>query len=182
MTESIQGALLHCPEGRYTRLPDALLSELSPREHQLVHALLSFRWFDDSPIFPRIATLAERVRCSTRTVQRTLRSLEGKGYLVTVARYRDESDGGQTSNQYAPGPLLMALLPPAGSQPVAPPVTRTAHHEGNTRNTTHRTGFDSKNTAKKSKDYLETRYGTIAQASRCGRCASLEHSTAWCLL
>ena len=104
-----------CPEGRYTRLPDQLIIELTPREHQLVHALLSYRWTDDAPIYPYVGTLAARLGCSKRTIQRTLRSLERKGYIVTVARYRDESEDGahhgQTSSVYAPGPMLLPLLP-----------------------------------------------------------------------
>jgi DNA-binding transcriptional MocR family regulator len=110
--QNVSGSLPHCPEGRYTKLPDALLSELTPREHQLVHALLSYRWTDDSAIYPSVRTLATRLRCTDRTIQRTLRSLERQGYLVTVARYR-EGDHGQTSNRYAPGPMLLPLLPPA---------------------------------------------------------------------
>jgi DNA-binding transcriptional MocR family regulator len=120
-----------CPDPlRYTRLPDALISELTPREHQLVHALLSYRWTDDAAIYPSVPTLAKRLRCTDRTIQRTLRSLERQGYLVTVARFRDEGDHGQTSNTYAPGPMLLPLLPPAGDRDVAGPGDT---HGGQTR-------------------------------------------------
>jgi DNA-binding transcriptional MocR family regulator len=136
--------LPHWQESTYTKLPNALLSELTPREHQLVHALLSFRWFDDSPIRPFVATLAGLLKCHRRTVQRTLRSLEGKGYLVTVARYRQDSDGGRTSNDYAPGPLLLPLLPRADARDDAPtdqprqtPMT-SAPHRNTYRNQTNR--------------------------------------------
>jgi DNA-binding transcriptional MocR family regulator len=120
-----------CPDPlRYTRLPDALISELTPREHQLVHALLSYRWTDDAAIYPSVPTLAKRLRCTDRTIQRTLRSLERQGYLVTVARFRAEGDHGQTSNTYAPGPMLLPLLPPAGDRDVAGPGDT---HGGQTR-------------------------------------------------
>lgn len=112
---SIQVPLPHCPEGRYTKVPDAILSDLTPREHQLVHLLLSYRWYEDSPIYPYVGTMATRLGCSKRTIQRTLRSLEAKDYLIVAARYRDLSEDdehhGQTSNLYAPGPRLLALLP-----------------------------------------------------------------------
>lgn len=119
MKQSIHGSLPHCPEGRWTRLPDMLISTLTPREHQLVHALLSYRWTDDAAIYPRVETLAERLNCSARTIQRTARGLESKGYLIIEARYRD--DQGQTSNLYRPGPLLVALLPPPGDTATATP-------------------------------------------------------------
>ena len=64
-------------------------------------------------------TLAGRLRCTDRTIQRTLRRLETQGYVVTMARYRDDGDHGQTSNRYAPGPLLLPLLPPSGGPDVA---------------------------------------------------------------
>jgi DNA-binding transcriptional MocR family regulator len=107
------------PEDRYTKLPNALLARLTPREHQLVHALLAHRWYRDSTIYPRVGTLAELLGWSRRTVQRTLRRLEDGGWIVTVARYRD--DRGQTSNEYKPGPMLAPILPPAEDAPVTVP-------------------------------------------------------------
>lgn len=101
------------PESRFTRLPDAILAVLTPREHQLLHALLSYRWSDDAPIFPRVGTLAKRLGCSERTVQRALRRLEAGGWIVTVARYRDDEARDRTSNEYRPGPTLLPLLPRA---------------------------------------------------------------------
>lgn len=150
---------------RFTRLPDALISELTPREHQLVHALLSYRWTDDAAIYPSVRTLAAMLRCTDRTIQRTARGLEEKGYLIIQARYRD--DQGQTSNLYVPGPLLVALLPPSPDQRVTdsrddhhPPVTRRAG-ERDPGNHTHRRdrgtgskGFDARN-------YYETREGDL---------------------
>jgi DNA-binding transcriptional MocR family regulator len=118
-------------QDRFTQLPDSLLGALTPREHQLVHALLSYRWTPDAAIYPSVRTLARQLGCSDRTVQRAAHALEARGYLIIEARYRD--DQGQTSNVYRPGPLLVALLPPGGDSPVAaprhghhPPVTRVA--------------------------------------------------------
>src|SRR5690242_6393305 len=159
-----------CPEGHWTRLPDALISELTPREHHLVHALLSYRWFSSSPICPFVATLADRIGCSRRTVQRTLRSLERKGYLVTVARYRDDSDHGQTSNVYGPGPLLLPLLPLADDRPGAQPGSdrrppMTGPTPGNRlRNQTKGTRGQERPDLRDygSTDHLMTRYGRLA--------------------
>jgi DNA-binding transcriptional MocR family regulator len=133
------------PEDRYTRLPDALLSVLSPREHQVIHLLLSYRWTDDALIYPSVPTMAARLGCSERTIQRTAHELERRGYLIIEARYRD--DQGQCSNVYHPGPLLVALLSSAGGMPVTrrrddhhPPVTRAAYERdsGNQKPSTRR--------------------------------------------
>lgn len=97
---------------RFTQLPDTLLSVLSPRQHQVIHLLLSYRWTDDAPIYPSIPTMAARLNCSDRTIQRTIRQLEVRGYLVVVAQHR--SDRSQQSNLYQPGPMLLPLLPPLG--------------------------------------------------------------------
>jgi DNA-binding transcriptional MocR family regulator len=160
MHTSIQGTLPLGQQDRYTRLPDAILGVLKPREHQVTHLLLSYRWFADSTIRPFVATMATRLGCSRRTVQRALRGLEAKGYLVTVARYRDDSDGGQTSNIYAPGPLLLPLLPVTDDAPARqsarPPMTGRAQQERHSGNNTsqNRMGYGSKS-------YYETRDGDL---------------------
>lgn len=101
------GIPLQSPGG-YTKLPDAvLLLDLTPREFQTLAHLLSFRRAG-GPIFPRVRVLAERMRCSERTVQRAIRGLEGAGMLVVVPQFR--RDDSQTSNLYAPGPILAPLL------------------------------------------------------------------------
>lgn len=134
-------------------MPDALLSELTPREHQLVHALLSY----GPTIYPSVRTLATRLRCTDRTIQRTLRQLEERGYLIVQARYRD--DQGQTSNLYVPGPMLAPSLSPGGHRdgtgPATdrgiPPVTRRAAERdaGNQRHQRSRypagSSFDARN-------------------------------------
>jgi DNA-binding transcriptional MocR family regulator len=128
MTSTVPRSGVPCPD-RFTQLPDSLLDVLTPREHQVVHLLLSHRWTDDSLIYPSVRTMARRLRCSDRTIQRTIRGLEQRGYLVVVPQFR--ADTGQQSNLYVPGPLLTPLLPPLGGSPDArqstdrhPPVTR----------------------------------------------------------
>lgn len=111
-----------CLEGRYTKLPDTLLSVLTPRQHMLVHALLSYKWFSDSSIYPSVPTLAKQLRWSVRTVQRIMRQLEAGGWIVVRACYR--SDDGQASNLYEPGPVLLPYLSPAPARPDTTPVTK----------------------------------------------------------
>lgn len=160
--QSIPGPASPCPDPqRYTRLPDALISELTPREHQLVHALLSYRWTDDSAIYPSVRTLATRLRCTDRTIQRTLRSLERQGYLVTVARYRTEGDHGQTSNLYAPGPMLLPLLPPAGDRDVAGPGDTRAGQTKPPEKYTKRSSSTGHKQDDRARDYVETREGLL---------------------
>lgn len=121
MQQSIPGLASPCPERRFTRLPDALLSLLTPRQHMLVHALLSYRWWSDSAIYPSVPTLARQLGWSERTVQRIMRQLEAGGWIVVQACYR--SDDGQASNLYEPGPALVPYLPPAPARPDTTPVT-----------------------------------------------------------
>lgn len=152
-------------QDRFTQLPDALISELTPREHQLVHALLSYRWADDALIFPSVRTLADQMRCSDRTIQRTLHQLAERGWIIIEARYRD--DQGQTSNLYRPGPLLAPLLSPSGRHDDArqaplwhPPVTRRAdeRYSGNQTNRTRRPGRPD---IRIDRDYFATREGDL---------------------
>ncbi len=114
--------------GGYTRVPDAVMQlDLTPREEQCLVRLLSHRR-NGSPIFPRVRVLAGSMRCSVRTVQRTLRRLEAKWVIVAEARYR--ADDSQTSNLYVPGPVLRPLLTATDAMVVGrpcddrrPPVT-----------------------------------------------------------
>lgn len=113
---------------RFTRVPDGLHDlVLSPREFQITALLLSYRWTPSSLIYPSVRTLAARIGCSERTVQRTCAALESRGLLVREARYRD--DGGQQSSVYHLAGALLSLVvavvdaPPRES--VVPPVTRT---------------------------------------------------------
>lgn len=182
MHTSIQGTLPLGQQSRYTKMPDDVLSVLTPRDHQVLHLLLSYRWFSDSTIRPYVGTMAERLGVCKRTVQRSLRRLELGGYLVTVARYRDESEDGehhgQTSNLYAPGPLLLPLLPPLDTRDDGPPeqarrtpMTPTTYKKETKRNYTPRMGRDYDK-----EDYFATRDGRLPQ--RCADCNTVEHSTA----
>ena len=118
-------------QDRFTQLPDTLIDVLTPREHQVIHLLLSYRWTDDGAIYPSVPTMARRLDCSDRTIQRTIRQLEQRGYILVIAQRR--ADRSQQSNLYQPGPMLLPLLPPLGGGHatergghVAGPVTRMA--------------------------------------------------------
>ena len=151
---------------RYTQIPRALIRMCTPREYQLVSALLGYRWFEDSEIRPRVRLLAEEMGCTVRTVQYAMRGLEAKGLIVPVAHFRD--DGGQSSNRYLIGPALAPLLAPLPEQAntsrsawVRPPVQdaarRTRTPERNTPTTTRERLYNR--IPATSSAYLETRSG-----------------------
>lgn len=126
MQQSILGAPPHWQD-RFVAVPAALHDlVVSPREYQLVALLLGYRWSADSLIYPSVRTLAARLGCSERTVQRTCAALEARGLLVREARYRDDS--GQQSNCYHLAGALLALVSvsvDARREPACrPPVTR----------------------------------------------------------
>lgn len=150
---------------RYTQIPRALIRMCTPREYQLISALLGYRWREDSEIFPRIKTLADEMGCKVRTVQYALRGLEAKGLIVSEPYYR--SDGGQSSNRYLIGPVLAPMLAPlpahdcaASSAWVRPPVQDVAARkklpERHNRTRGRQSGIPTHGSA-----YLETRRGTM---------------------
>lgn len=86
---------------------------------------------EDGLCWPRIRVLAQKCCTSERTVQRTLKDLEAKGYLRVDRRYR--RDGSQSSNAYylhlsqRPDKLspLSDISTPQGGACVTHPVTPT---------------------------------------------------------
>jgi hypothetical protein len=91
---------------RWTKVPNALHALVdTPREFQVVAALLSYRWKPSSPIIPSVDTLARQVNCSRRTIRRTIAALEARGLLRREERRADDSR--QMSNRYV---LCGALL------------------------------------------------------------------------
>lgn len=93
----------------YTQIHDRLhdLAD-SPREFQLMALLLSYRWFPTSPIIPSVETLAGRLKCSPRTVRRTVANLEDRGLLQREERRA--LDTRQMSNEYVLCGELLALV------------------------------------------------------------------------
>jgi len=156
-------------QARFTQLPDALIDVLTAREHQVIHLLLSYRWTPESTIYPSVRTMARRLDCSDRTIQRTIRQLEERGYIIVEPQFR--SDEGQQSNLYQPGPMLLPLLPPLGGGDgtergghVTGPVTRTAAERYSGKRYTPKRGRERHApipTA--SSAYLETRGGTLSR-------------------
>lgn len=93
----------------YTNQPNVVhdLAD-TPREYQLISLLISYRWFSTSPIIPSVSTLAGRMKCSDRTVRRTVAALEARGLLYRVERRAEDSR--QMSNEYVLcGELLAAV-------------------------------------------------------------------------
>lgn len=94
---------------RFTQVPDAVHGLVeSPREYQLVALLISYRWYPSSPIIPSVRTLAGTLKCSERTVRRTVAGLEARGLVQRVERR--SYDDRQMSNEYVLCNELLALV------------------------------------------------------------------------
>lgn len=108
--------------GGYTKVPNIIRTlGLTPRDEQLVNRLLEC-WREGQMPWPSIKTLAERMHCSLRTVQRAIARLEGRGLLVVEYRYR--ADGSQQSSVYHLAPVLTPLPDSPAS------VSRDDRHQG----------------------------------------------------
>jgi DNA-binding HxlR family transcriptional regulator len=75
-------------------VPDALLLKqhelgLDPTDIVVLLNITSFWWYRDAPPFARTNIIAARMHVSPRTVQRSVRKLETKGYI----RRADYDDG-----------------------------------------------------------------------------------------
>ncbi len=84
--------------GRFAIIPAwALDDNLSPTTLMVLLTLSTYA-DDNGWCFPKVKTLAGRMECSDRTIQRSLTDLEKRGYLE---RHEQElEDGRQTSNLY----------------------------------------------------------------------------------
>jgi DNA-binding transcriptional MocR family regulator len=150
---------------RFSQIPDGLHQLVaSPREFQLVALLLSYRWTADAVIYPSVRTLAERLNCSERTVQRTCAALEARGLLVREYRHRE--DEGQTSNRYHLAGALLALVSVVVDTRTRsdrrPPVTRWSVERNSGKHYTRKTGrerYAPIPTAASA--YLQTSRGTL---------------------
>lgn len=81
---------------------------------------------EDGVAWPRVATLAEEVQASVRTVQRALRTLEEDGLVAVNIRRRQ--DHGYSSNGYT-----LAMTPGVN---LTPPLVTECHPPGDTSDTT----------------------------------------------
>jgi DNA-binding transcriptional ArsR family regulator len=97
----------------YCTVPSILLwaqkrLKLTSEELNIVLHLADFWWDADADPHPSKDLLAGRMSMGGRQVQRHLTSLEKKGIVTRVARYR--SYRVQTSNGYSMAPLVKELL------------------------------------------------------------------------
>lgn len=92
---------------------DADMSDRAVRLYGVLHRYLG----RNETAWPSRQTLAGRLRCSTKSVDRALEELAGLGAVVVRHRYR--SDGSQTSSDY----LLVTEAPRHGWGGGAPPVS-----------------------------------------------------------
>jgi DNA-binding Lrp family transcriptional regulator len=111
---------------RFGRLP-VWITEAASGSACRVYALLAGQyadWTTGEGARPRVATIADRLGVSTRTVQRALRELEALGAMVTEKRL--DARGHQTSNGYtvhADPPRHLSAVPDPGDVRVTPGVT-----------------------------------------------------------
>lgn len=156
----------HGPIARYTQIPRELhdLAE-SPREFELMAALLSFRWFPSSPIIPSVKTLAGMLRCSQRTVRRTAAGLETRGLILREERRAPDSR--QMSNLFhLCGPLLalVAAVEARADQEARPSWQgRRSNGAGKPeyRNDNNRTRRPGSPDPRADRDYFSTREGRL---------------------
>lgn len=70
----------------FQTVPDALLVKqaelgLDPTDIVVLLNLTSYWWFRDMPPFPRTNVVAKRMGVTPRTVQRSMKKLENRGYI-----------------------------------------------------------------------------------------------------
>jgi DNA-binding CsgD family transcriptional regulator len=80
---------------------------LTPDEMNVLLQIISHRWFAGSDPHPSKETIAERMGKHPRTVQAYLTSLERKGFLRRVQRYKPHK--GQDTNGYDLSGLIQKL-------------------------------------------------------------------------
>ena len=91
----------------YATVPLGVL-DLSDTDLRIWVTLCSFaawEWKDGKPVaskpdscFPSLRLIAERAHCSVSAVQRSVKNLEGAGFIVREHRFHD--NGGKDSNAY----------------------------------------------------------------------------------
>lgn len=99
----------------FTQIPNYLLQvnmfvhddhKLSPTEMVMILQLVASWWKKDDMPYPSMSTLADRAGISERQVQRSIGSLEKKGYLK---RGKKKIKGVIASNVYDLSPLVSIL-------------------------------------------------------------------------
>jgi len=107
----------------YSTIPSILLwgqarLGLEPDEFNVLLQLLSHWWSADHDPHPAKQTIARRMGKSARMVQRHLTSLEDKGFIARITRYKLHK--GQDSNGYDLSGLIAKL------EAIAPEFEKTA--------------------------------------------------------
>lgn len=156
-----------CPDTSHTNQPNVVHDLVdSPREYWLVSLLISYRWFSTSPIIPSVRTLADKMKCSERTVRRTVAALEARGLLYRVERRAEDSR--QMSNEYVLCGALLAAVTAVeastgrGGGHERRPTLSAAAGKPNQRKQSNRTGRSERLHSpipSTSSAYLETRDG-----------------------
>lgn len=101
--------------GGFTQIPNHLIRinmfvhddvKLSPTEMLVLLQLVASWWKKDEMPFPSMRTLSERIGISERQVQRSIKSLEQKGYVKTEKK---KIKGVIAANVYDMTPLVAIL-------------------------------------------------------------------------
>lgn len=107
-------------ERGFTQIPNYLIRinmfvhddhKLSPTETIVLFHLIASWWKKDEMPFPSLSTLAEQIGISQRQVQRSVNTLEEKGY---IKRMKKKVKGVIASNVYDLSPLVEILNTVAG--------------------------------------------------------------------
>ncbi|MDB5806931.1 MAG: regulatory protein GntR [Betaproteobacteria bacterium] len=111
----------------YTAVPDVLLSHmgqlgLTPTELVLLLQLMRYWWTADTLPFPSKRALALAMGCNEKNVQKLMKGLEARGFVIRVQRRQAADKNG--SNLYCLDPLVEKLravvLGPAQAPTPAP--------------------------------------------------------------
>src|SRR5699024_5720034 len=88
---------------KFFRMTSAVIDDesidLNPVDIALYSVLCMYADNNDKPSYPSVETIANKARCSMRTVHRSLDTLKDVGYIDIINR--QDSRGFKTSNQYA---------------------------------------------------------------------------------
>lgn len=98
----------------YTAVPDILLTHmgslgLSPTELVLLLQLLRYWWTFEKLPFPSKRKLAQAIGCSEKNVQKVMKGLEERGFVLRLQRRRDCDCNRSESNLYSLDPLVAKL-------------------------------------------------------------------------
>lgn len=91
-------AIKNAWENHFFQVPNAIYDNKELNAYELSLLQYLFRLSNNGEAFPSLKNIAETLQCSVPTVNKTIKSLTKKSYIVKKAR--KNKNGGQTSNLY----------------------------------------------------------------------------------